>query len=231
MSKPDLEPKRTLAGITVDPKTLERVIPESRRADGSVRKQLKIRPGFTPQEDVKLFRSTRQQQAERNKLPAGHIPGWAPPSSGSGSRLGSVPGSGSGSGAGVGAGVPGAGDGAGGTKSKNAAKKAKQKAKKQADKQAALDKIIAENWDDSTDEEPSTTTAAAAATTTKSKSKEQKSVSTSEEKSSEVKEESKKESTTTTAAAVPSVKDNSKADGGSAEGDALADELKEKLNV
>ena len=35
MSKPDLEPKRTLAGITVDPKTLERVIPESRRADGS----------------------------------------------------------------------------------------------------------------------------------------------------------------------------------------------------
>ena len=35
MSKPDLFPKTTAAGITVDPKTLERVIPESRRPDGT----------------------------------------------------------------------------------------------------------------------------------------------------------------------------------------------------
>ncbi len=45
-----------------------------------VRKQIKIRPGYTPQEDVRRFRGTRQVQAEANTLPKGHIIGWAPPS-------------------------------------------------------------------------------------------------------------------------------------------------------
>ncbi|TCD71296.1 hypothetical protein EIP91_011067 [Steccherinum ochraceum] len=80
MSKPDLFPKASTAGITVDPRTLERVIPESRRPDGSVRKQIKIRPGFTPQEDVSRFRGTRQAQMDTTALPKGHIIGWAPPS-------------------------------------------------------------------------------------------------------------------------------------------------------
>ncbi|KAL7282106.1 hypothetical protein ACG7TL_003575 [Trametes sanguinea] len=44
-----------------------------------VRKQLKIRPGFTPQEDVRRFRGTRQAQMDANSLPKGHIIGWAPP--------------------------------------------------------------------------------------------------------------------------------------------------------
>ncbi|KAL0949756.1 hypothetical protein HGRIS_009794 [Hohenbuehelia grisea] len=79
MARPPLNPDKTLAGITVDPHTLERVIPESRRADGSVRKQLKIRPGFTPQEDVRRFRGSRQQQMDANALPKGHIIGWVPP--------------------------------------------------------------------------------------------------------------------------------------------------------
>ncbi|EPT03570.1 hypothetical protein FOMPIDRAFT_1141690 [Fomitopsis schrenkii] len=79
MSKPAIVPDTTVAGIAVDPRTLERVIPESRRPDGSVRKQIKIRPGFTPQEDVRRFRGTRQQQAEATALPKGHIIGWAPP--------------------------------------------------------------------------------------------------------------------------------------------------------
>ena len=35
MSKPDIVPKTSAAGIAVDPKTLERVIPESKRPDGS----------------------------------------------------------------------------------------------------------------------------------------------------------------------------------------------------
>lgn len=35
MSKPDLFPKTSTAGITVDPKTLDRVVPESQRPDGS----------------------------------------------------------------------------------------------------------------------------------------------------------------------------------------------------
>ncbi|KAI9063346.1 hypothetical protein FKP32DRAFT_1592400 [Trametes sanguinea] len=79
MSKPPIVPETTPAGIAVDPRTLERVIPESRRPDGSVRKQLKIRPGFTPQEDVRRFRGTRQAQMDANSLPKGHIIGWAPP--------------------------------------------------------------------------------------------------------------------------------------------------------
>lgn len=35
MSLPPLDPKKTTAGIAVDPHTLERVIPESRRPDGT----------------------------------------------------------------------------------------------------------------------------------------------------------------------------------------------------
>lgn len=35
MSKPAIVPETTVAGISVDPRTLERVIPESRRPDGS----------------------------------------------------------------------------------------------------------------------------------------------------------------------------------------------------
>jgi partner of Y14 and mago protein len=45
----------------------------------SVRKQIKIRPGYTPQEDVRRFRGTKQTQMEVNALPKGHIIGWAPP--------------------------------------------------------------------------------------------------------------------------------------------------------
>ncbi|KZT24466.1 hypothetical protein NEOLEDRAFT_1048033, partial [Neolentinus lepideus HHB14362 ss-1] len=77
---PPVNPDKSLAGIAVDPKTLERVIPESRRPDGSLRKEIKIRPGFTPQEDVKRFRGTKQAQMDTNQLPKGHIPGWVAPS-------------------------------------------------------------------------------------------------------------------------------------------------------
>ena len=44
-----------------------------------MRKERKIRPGFTPQEDVARFRSTRQQAVDARALPKGHIPGWVPP--------------------------------------------------------------------------------------------------------------------------------------------------------
>ncbi|EMD41068.1 hypothetical protein CERSUDRAFT_37833, partial [Gelatoporia subvermispora B] len=79
MSKPAIVPETTVSGIAVDPRTLERVIPETRRPDGSVRKERKIRPGFTPQEDVRRFRGTRQQQMDSTALPKGHIIGWTPP--------------------------------------------------------------------------------------------------------------------------------------------------------
>ncbi|KXN83693.1 Partner of Y14 and mago [Leucoagaricus sp. SymC.cos] len=83
MSRPPINPEKSNAGIIVDPHTLERVIPESRRADGSIRKQQRVRPGFTPQEDVKRFRGTRQAQMDANTLPKGHILGWIAPSSAS----------------------------------------------------------------------------------------------------------------------------------------------------
>ena len=35
MSKPPLFPEQTASGIAIDPRSLDRVIPESRRADGS----------------------------------------------------------------------------------------------------------------------------------------------------------------------------------------------------
>lgn len=44
-----------------------------------MRKERKVRPGFTPQEDVAIFRSARQQAVDARALPKGHIPGWAPP--------------------------------------------------------------------------------------------------------------------------------------------------------
>ena len=34
MSRPPINPEKSLAGIAVDPLTLERVVPESRRPDG-----------------------------------------------------------------------------------------------------------------------------------------------------------------------------------------------------
>jgi partner of Y14 and mago len=97
---PPLFPEQTTSGIAVDPRTLNRVVPESRRPDGrcvhgtlalhphlmlfySIRKEIKIRPGFTPQEDVTRFRGTRQTQMDRIALPAGHILGWVAPSSAS----------------------------------------------------------------------------------------------------------------------------------------------------
>lgn len=91
MSLPDLFPKKTNAGIIVNPNTLTRVVPESRRADGSVRKELKIRPGFTPQEDIGRFKTSRQIQREQNALPKGHIVGWVPPESGAGASTSEGP--------------------------------------------------------------------------------------------------------------------------------------------
>ncbi|KIK65339.1 hypothetical protein GYMLUDRAFT_38787 [Collybiopsis luxurians FD-317 M1] len=76
---PPVVPQQSASGIAVDPQTLDRVIPASRRSDGSVRKEIKIRPGFTPQEDVSRFRGTRQAQMDANALPKGHILGWTPP--------------------------------------------------------------------------------------------------------------------------------------------------------
>ncbi|KAK8854932.1 hypothetical protein IAR55_003671 [Kwoniella newhampshirensis] len=79
MSLPPLNPNKTAAGIIVDPRTLERVVPQSRRSDGTVRKERKIRPGFTPQEDVGLFRpkAVARASAISTAVPGSNRP--APP--------------------------------------------------------------------------------------------------------------------------------------------------------
>lgn len=122
MARPPLFPDQSAAGIAVDPRTLERVIPESKRSDGTVRKQLKIRPGFTPQEDVSRFRGSRQQAMDSTALPKGHILGWVAPS----------------------AATPSKGKNATPAPNKNAKKRANARAKKSAEKTA----VVKDNWDD-----------------------------------------------------------------------------------
>jgi len=123
MSRPPINPDKTTAGIAFDPQTLERVIPESRRPDGTVRKQIKIRPGFTPQEDVRRFRGTKQAQMDINTLPKGHIIGWAPPPTSTSGSSTSKP------------------------LSKSAKKNAKRKEKREKEK---VD--VPDNWEDDDDE-------------------------------------------------------------------------------
>jgi len=122
MSRPPLNPKKTAAGIALDPQSLDRVVPESRRADGSVRKQLKIRPGFTPQEDVQRFRGSKQAQMDANALPKGHIIGWVPPTAAESSSK---------------------------PMSKGAKKNAKRKEKRDKEREeAAAKQPVTDNWED-----------------------------------------------------------------------------------
>ncbi|KAJ5700926.1 hypothetical protein N7493_011972 [Penicillium malachiteum] len=45
------------AGITTNAATGERYIPSSVRADGSKRREIRVRPGYKPPEDVELYRN------------------------------------------------------------------------------------------------------------------------------------------------------------------------------
>ncbi|KAK7061660.1 hypothetical protein R3P38DRAFT_3166641 [Favolaschia claudopus] len=134
MSLPPINPDKTASGIALDPQTLERVIPESRRPDGTVRKQIKIRPGFTPQEDVRRFRGTKQAQQDANALPKGHIIGWTPPPSSQASSSAAKP------------------------MSKSAKKNAKRRENKKEDKKES----VADDWEDD-DDEPTTAAGVTAA--------------------------------------------------------------------
>ncbi|KAK4048358.1 hypothetical protein OIV83_004880 [Microbotryomycetes sp. JL201] len=74
MSLPPLHPGQTNAGISRS-KDGERVVAASRRPDGTLRKELRVRPGFTPDEDVQRFRSQRMAQAEARAAGRPKIPG------------------------------------------------------------------------------------------------------------------------------------------------------------
>ncbi|KAJ3056288.1 hypothetical protein HK097_007500 [Rhizophlyctis rosea] len=58
----------------------DRVIAASRRPDGTIRKERKVRPGFVPQEDVTRYSN---EKVEASKVPKGYVPGMvlksAPP--------------------------------------------------------------------------------------------------------------------------------------------------------
>ncbi|CAE6521222.1 unnamed protein product [Rhizoctonia solani] len=135
MSLPPLNPEQTPSGIAVDPRTLDRVVPSTRRADGTVRKEIKIRPGFTPQEDVGRFRGSRQQAADKATLPKGHIMGWVAPSSEANPKPKPKPGP--------------VIDTAGMSK---AQKKNAKRTEKRAEKRKEP-VVVKENWDDDDDEE------------------------------------------------------------------------------
>ncbi|KAF8609328.1 hypothetical protein BDV93DRAFT_540663 [Ceratobasidium sp. AG-I] len=145
MSLPPLNPDQTVSGIAIDPKTLERVVPSTKRADGTVRKELKIRPGFTPQEDVSRFRGTRQQAADRTALPKGHIIGWVPPSSETKPKPKSKP---AGSSL-LAAAAAAAADTVGMSK---AQKKNAKRAEKRAEKRTEPE-VVKDNWDDDDEDE------------------------------------------------------------------------------
>jgi partner of Y14 and mago protein len=52
----------------------ERWIPGSQRADGSYRKERKVRPGFVPLEDVKRYSNARLESAKQPSHPPGYKP-------------------------------------------------------------------------------------------------------------------------------------------------------------
>jgi partner of Y14 and mago protein len=68
------------AGITTDASTGERYIPSSVRADGSKRKEIRVRPGYKPPEDVELYKN-RAAAAWKNRGARGGVPGAEAPSS------------------------------------------------------------------------------------------------------------------------------------------------------
>ena len=66
-------PRVTASGLTTNALTGERHIPSSVRADGSTRREIRIRPGYKPPEDVELYKN-RAAAAWRNRGKAG-VPG------------------------------------------------------------------------------------------------------------------------------------------------------------
>ena len=72
-SRADQSASTTSAGITTDVATGERHIPASKRADGSQRREIRIRPGYRPPEDVEVYKN-RTAEAWKTRG-AGGVPG------------------------------------------------------------------------------------------------------------------------------------------------------------
>lgn len=63
----------TSSGIVVDETTGQRHVPSSTRADGTKRKEIRIRPGYQPPEDVQKYKN-RSAEAWKNRG-SGGVPG------------------------------------------------------------------------------------------------------------------------------------------------------------
>ncbi|KZF22389.1 hypothetical protein L228DRAFT_268856 [Xylona heveae TC161] len=74
MPAPNSSQETSNAGITITASG-DRIIPASRRADGSERKAIKVRPGYQPPEDAKLYKN-RAAEAWKNRG-SGGVPGAA----------------------------------------------------------------------------------------------------------------------------------------------------------
>lgn len=59
----------------------ERYIPGSRRPDGTLRKERKVRPGFTPAEDVVRYSNSRIEASKPSQYPPGYTPKAKPEAS------------------------------------------------------------------------------------------------------------------------------------------------------
>ncbi|KAJ5129371.1 Exon junction complex Pym [Penicillium bovifimosum] len=75
-----MEPNVARSGITTDVQTGERYIPASVRPDGSRRKEIRVRPGYKPPEDVEVYKA--RAAAARKSRANGGVPGAEPLSSG-----------------------------------------------------------------------------------------------------------------------------------------------------
>jgi partner of Y14 and mago protein len=71
-SEPAPAPESSKAGIKTD-KEGNRIIPSSLRPDGTLRKEIKVRPGYRPPEDVEVYKN-RTAEAWKNKGKGG-VPG------------------------------------------------------------------------------------------------------------------------------------------------------------
>lgn len=63
------------SGITVDAVTGERYVPSSVRADGSRRREIRVRPGYKPPEDVELYKNRAAAAWKSRNQGGGGVPG------------------------------------------------------------------------------------------------------------------------------------------------------------
>lgn len=73
MSSSSLLPNSS-SGIAIDPSSGTRHIPSSTRPDGSKRKEIKIRPGYKPPEDVEVYKNRTAEAWKTRGVGAG-VPG------------------------------------------------------------------------------------------------------------------------------------------------------------